>query len=69
MEIPSKYVGTYWTYSHLLSAGVWEVPLNAHFVESYEGGHCPYLDQCVLHNHDSTEVFEWLKEDFDKYYS
>lgn len=23
--------------------GVWEMPLNAHFIESYEGGHCPYL--------------------------
>lgn len=23
--------------------GVWEVPLNTHFVESYEGGICPYL--------------------------
>lgn len=49
--------------------GVWEVPLNAHFVESYEGGHCPYLDQCVLHNHNADEVFEWLKEDFNKYYT
>ncbi|KAK7862343.1 hypothetical protein R5R35_011571 [Gryllus longicercus] len=48
--------------------GIWEVPLNAHYVESYEGGHCPYLDQCVLHNHDSEEVFEWLKEDFERYY-
>lgn len=48
--------------------GVWEVPLNAHYVESYEGGHCPYLDQCVLHNHDPQEVFEWLKEDFERYY-
>ncbi|XP_063236003.1 chitin deacetylase 1 [Bacillus rossius redtenbacheri] len=48
--------------------GVWEVPLNAHYVESYEGGHCPYLDQCVLHNHDADEVFAWLKEDFSRYY-
>ena len=37
-------------------AGLWEVPFNAHYVETYEGGHCPYLDQCVLHNHDSDEV-------------
>lgn len=48
--------------------GVWEVPLNTHFVESYEGGICPYLDQCVLHNHDPEEVLEWLQEDFSRYY-
>ncbi|CAK9825020.1 Chitin deacetylase 1 [Anthophora retusa] len=48
--------------------GVWELPLNAHYVESYEGGHCPYLDQCVLHNHDPEEVFDWLQEDFNRYY-
>lgn len=48
--------------------GVWEIPLNAHYVEGYEGGHCPYLDQCVLHNHDAEEVFEWLQEDFSRYY-
>lgn len=51
---------------HLL--GIWELPLNAHYVESYEGGHCPYLDQCVLHNHDPEEVFDWLQEDFNRYY-
>ncbi|KAL5245054.1 hypothetical protein ACI65C_012464 [Semiaphis heraclei] len=49
--------------------GTWEVPLNAHYVATYEGGHCPYLDQCVLHSHDANEVFEWLREDFDRYYS
>ncbi|XP_055711943.1 chitin deacetylase 1 [Phlebotomus papatasi] len=48
--------------------GVWELPLNAHYVESYEGGHCPYLDQCVLHNHDPTDVLEWLQEDFARHY-
>jgi len=48
--------------------GVWEVPLNEHYIEGYEGGHCPYLDQCVLHNHDPQEVFEWLQEDFSRYY-
>ncbi|KDR24193.1 uncharacterized protein LOC110828651 [Zootermopsis nevadensis] len=48
--------------------GIWEVPLNAHYVETYEGGHCPYLDQCVLHSHDPDEVFEWLQEDFNRYY-
>ncbi|KAJ8927149.1 hypothetical protein NQ314_020422 [Rhamnusium bicolor] len=48
--------------------GVWEIPLNTHYVEGFEGGHCPYLDQCVLHNHDAEDVFEWLKEDFLRYY-
>nr|XP_022914544.1 uncharacterized protein LOC111425024 [Onthophagus taurus] len=48
--------------------GIWEVPLNAHYVEDYEGGHCPYLDQCVLHNHDADDVLEWLQEDFSRYY-
>ncbi|CAD7090070.1 unnamed protein product [Hermetia illucens] len=48
--------------------GVWEVPLNAHYIEGYEGGHCPYLDQCVLHNLDSEEVLEWLQEDFARHY-
>lgn len=48
--------------------GVWEVPMNEHFVESFEGGHCPYLDQCVLHNLDEEEVLEWLQEDFSRYY-
>lgn len=37
-------------------AGIWEVPINAHYVASFEGGHCPYLDQCVLHNHDADDV-------------
>ncbi|KAJ8936773.1 hypothetical protein NQ318_008989 [Aromia moschata] len=48
--------------------GVWEVPLNTHYVEGFEGGHCPYLDQCVLHNHDAEDVFQWLQEDFLRYY-
>lgn len=49
--------------------GVWELPLNAHFVESFEGGHCPYMDQCVLFNHDSDQVLEWLQEDFNRHYT
>lgn len=48
--------------------GVWEVPLNAHYIESYEGGHCPYLDQCVLHNHNADDVNGWLQEDFSRHY-
>lgn len=43
-------------YECILFPGLWEVPFNAHFIESYEGGHCPYLDQCVLHHHDSDDV-------------
>lgn len=53
----------------IIIIGTWEVPLNAHYVATYEGGHCPYLDQCVLHSHDANEVFEWLREDFERYYS
>jgi hypothetical protein len=49
--------------------GVWELPLNAHYVESFEGGHCPYMDQCVLFNHDPDQVLEWLQEDFNRHYT
>jgi len=49
--------------------GVWELPLNAHYVETFEGGHCPYMDQCVLFNHDADQVLEWLQEDFRKHYN
>jgi hypothetical protein len=49
--------------------GVWEVPLNAHYIETFEGGHCPYLDQCVLHNHDEDDVLAWLQEDFERHYN
>lgn len=47
---------------------LFQVPMNTHFIESYEGGGCPYLDQCVLHNHDANDVLEWLQEDFSRYY-
>lgn len=49
--------------------GVWELPMNSHFVESFEGGHCVYLDGCVLFNHDADAVLEWLQEDFQRHYS
>jgi len=49
-------------------AGVWELPLNAHHIESYEGGHCPYMDQCVIFHHDADQVLEWLQEDFERHY-
>lgn len=45
-----------------------KVPLNTHYIESFEGGSCPYLDSCVLHNHDADDVLEWLQEDFSRYY-
>jgi hypothetical protein len=48
--------------------GVWEFPLNSHFTESFEGGYCPYLDQCVLLNLDENDVLQWLQEDFSRYY-
>lgn len=55
-------------YKTLIWIGVWEFPLNSHFTESFEGGFCPYMDQCVLQNMDETDVLEWLKEDFSRYY-
>ena len=48
--------------------GIWEFPLNSHYTESFEGGYCPYMDQCVLQNMDEQDVLEWLKEDFARYY-
>ena len=51
-----------------LSAGIWEVPLNSHYTESFEGGHCPYLDQCVLFNYEPKEILRWLQEDFNRHY-
>lgn len=27
-----------------------------------------FRDQCVLHNHDSDDVLEWLQEDFARHY-
>jgi len=49
--------------------GIWEIPMNSHHVEDFAGGHCPYLDQCVFSHMDTDDVFEWLKEDFLRYYS
>jgi len=48
--------------------GIWEFPLNSHYNEGFEGGYCPYMDQCVLHNLDAEDVFQWLQEDFSRYY-
>jgi len=48
--------------------GMWEIPLNSHYVEDYTAGHCPYIDQCVFSNMDRDDIFEWLEEDFNRHY-
>jgi len=49
--------------------GVWEIPLNSHYIEDYTAGHCPYLDQCVFTHMDKKAIFDWLKEDFLRHYN
>jgi len=49
--------------------GIWEIPLNSHHAQEFTGGHCPYLDQCVLTHMDSQDIFFWLKEDFMRHYT
>jgi len=49
-------------------SGIWEVPLNSHFIAGYDGGHCPYLDQCVLFNFEPAEILAWFQEDFNRHY-
>ena len=51
-----------------LFPGVWEIPLNTHYIEGYAGGHCPYLDQCVLFQNEPAEILEWFQEDFNRHY-
>ncbi|XP_057377397.1 LOW QUALITY PROTEIN: chitin deacetylase 1-like [Daphnia carinata] len=48
--------------------GIWEFPLNSHYISSFDGGYCPFMDQCVLHNLDENDIVIWLKEDFLRYY-
>lgn len=48
--------------------GVWEIPLNSHFVDGDGGGKCPFLDQCIFSFQTPDDVFEWLKEDFNRSY-
>ena len=48
--------------------GLWEIPLNSHYVEGYLGGHCPFLDQCVFTHLGREEILEWLQEDFLRHY-
>lgn len=57
-----------WMKPNLNITGIWEFPLNSHYTESFEGGFCPYMDQCVLQNLDENDVLEWLQEDFNRYY-
>jgi len=48
--------------------GLWEIPANIHQVDDQSGGQCSYLDQCVFAHFDETDVFNWLKEDFLRFY-
>ena len=49
--------------------GVWEIPVNLHYVSGLAGGQCSYLDQCVFALLGSDDVFDWLKEDFERHYN
>ena len=48
--------------------GLWEIPLNSHYIEDKTGGQCSYLDQCVFTYQTPDDVFNWLKEDFLRHY-
>ncbi|XP_076046247.1 chitin deacetylase Cda4 [Oratosquilla oratoria] len=49
--------------------GIWELPLNSHFKDNtFTGGFCPYLDQCVLIYLSKEEVTDWLIADFERHY-
>ncbi|KAK8375122.1 hypothetical protein O3P69_011333 [Scylla paramamosain] len=50
--------------------GVWELPMNSHFKDtSFQGGFCPYLDQCNFSYQNEAEVLEWLISDFQRHYT
>ncbi|KAK3872525.1 hypothetical protein Pcinc_022397 [Petrolisthes cinctipes] len=50
--------------------GVWEIPMNSHFRDfNYQGGFCPYLDQCALSYENEPEILQWLIDDFNRHYS
>lgn len=54
----------------LSSSGVWELPMNSHFKDfQYQGGFCPYLDQCNFSYQNEPEVLEWLISDFERHYT
>ncbi|KAG7162206.1 putative Chitin binding Peritrophin-A domain-containing protein 23, partial [Homarus americanus] len=49
--------------------GIWEMPMNSHFRDfHYQGGFCPYLDQCALSYQNEPDVLEWLVQDFNRHY-
>jgi hypothetical protein len=48
--------------------GIWEIPVNIHYVNDLGGGRCSYLDQCVFAHFTSDDVFEWIQEDFNRNY-
>jgi hypothetical protein len=48
--------------------GFWEIPANLHYVEDLSGGACSYMDQCAFAYFDEDDVFDWLKEDFLRFY-
>ncbi|XP_040580421.1 chitin deacetylase 1 [Lepeophtheirus salmonis] len=49
--------------------GLWEIPLNLHFVKEEGGGECPSLDQCIFTHQSSDDIFNWLKQDFERFYN
>ena len=48
--------------------GFWEIPVNLHYIEDQSGGGCSYMDQCVFAHFDADDVYEWLKEDFLRFF-
>eukprot|EP00095_Tigriopus_kingsejongensis_P011424 maker-scaffold953_size76948-snap-gene-0.7 protein:Tk11424 transcript:maker-scaffold953_size76948-snap-gene-0.7-mRNA-1 annotation:"conserved hypothetical protein" len=48
--------------------GLWELPLNSHYIESERDSYCTHLDQCVFNFQSGDDIFEWLKEDFARHY-
>ena len=47
--------------------GLWEIPLNDHYVENEGGNICSFLDQCVFTYQSVNDIFTWLKTDFERY--
>lgn len=50
--------------------GLWEMPMNSHFKNfQFEGGFCPYLDQCSFSYQNEPDVLKWLQDDFNRHYT
>ncbi|XP_042885184.1 chitin deacetylase 1-like [Penaeus japonicus] len=50
--------------------GLWEMPMNSHFKDfTFEGGFCPYLDQCSFSYQNEPDVLKWLQDDFNRHYT